>query len=191
MRIIAGKHRGRTILGPEGDRVTRPITDRVKTSLFDRLDAAGQIAEARVLDLFAGTGSMGLESLSRGAAQVIFVERDRSALNRLKQNLATLKEEAAARVVNLDALGPAVMDLAREPFTLVFCDPPYKMMEEPGPRERVQKQIERLAGACAEGAVLVLRTPERIEASAVPGWSGPTTYDYGSMRVHLYERPST
>ena len=131
---------------------------------------------------------MATASISRGAAQVVFVGRDRSAMERLKQNLAALKEEASARVVNLDALGPAVLDLSREPFTLVFCDPPYKMMEEEPSRQRVYSQMERLAGVCADDAVMVLRTPERVAASAVPGWNGPTTYAYGSMQVHLYGR---
>ncbi|MHC4996742.1 MAG: RsmD family RNA methyltransferase, partial [Planctomycetota bacterium] len=83
MRIIAGDHRGRRLLGPEGKNTTRPITDRVKVSLFDRLAAAGRIEGAVVLDLFSGTGSMGLECLSRGARHVTFVDRDRVALDRL------------------------------------------------------------------------------------------------------------
>ena len=85
MRIIAGMHRGRKLLAPEGD-VTRPITDRVKQSLFDILSPMRE--EAVVYDCFAGTGSMGLECLSRGAAAVTFFEADRSALSRLKKNSA-------------------------------------------------------------------------------------------------------
>ena len=72
MRIIAGTHRGRTLLGPEGDDVTRPITDRVKENLFNRLHSLGVIGYGRVLDVFAGTGSMGLEALSRGATHCTF-----------------------------------------------------------------------------------------------------------------------
>src|SRR5215213_11146140 len=97
MRIIAGEFRGRRLLPPEGADVTRPITDRVKQSLFDIL--APDIEGARVLDLFAGTGSMGLESLSRGAAHATFFEADRSAAKRLRRNIDTLKVGAASEVV--------------------------------------------------------------------------------------------
>src|SRR3954471_24968550 len=88
MRIIAGEHRGRQILPPESD-TTRPITDRVKQSLFDILTPL--IPDALVYDCFAGTGSMGLECLSRGARRAIFFEADRSALTRLRKNIADLK----------------------------------------------------------------------------------------------------
>src|SRR5687768_6336297 len=84
MRIIAGEFRGRRLLPPEGTDVTLPITDRVKQSLFDIL--APRIEGARVYDLFAGTGSMGLECLSRGAAHATFFEADRSAVQRLQKN---------------------------------------------------------------------------------------------------------
>jgi 16S rRNA (guanine966-N2)-methyltransferase len=87
MRIIAGELRGRRLLAPQGE-VTRPITDRVKQSLFDIL--APRISSAVVADLFSGTGSMGLESLSRGAARADFFEMDRSAVHRLQQNINDL-----------------------------------------------------------------------------------------------------
>src|SRR3954471_19171067 len=87
MRIIAGEFRGRKLLAPESD-TTRPITDRAKQSLFDVL--APQIPDAVVFDCFAGTGSMGLECLSRGASRVLFFERDRSAVTRLRSNIQAL-----------------------------------------------------------------------------------------------------
>src|SRR5205814_10597115 len=96
MRIIAGEFRGRKLLPPEGD-ATRPITDRVKQSLFDILTP--NIEGARVYDIFAGTGSMGLESLSRGAAQATFFESDRSAIERLRKNIASLKLEDRCQMV--------------------------------------------------------------------------------------------
>src|ERR1051325_10515280 len=96
MRIIAGEFRGRKLLPPQGD-ATRPITDRVKQSLFDILTP--HIEGARVYDLFAGTGSMGLESLSRGATHVAFFESDRSAIERLKKNIATLKLESRSQII--------------------------------------------------------------------------------------------
>ncbi len=188
MRIIAGTHRGRPILGPEDARTTRPITDRVKQSLFDRLAAADRIEGAHVLDLFSGTGSMGLECLSRGAEHVTFVERDRSALERLKRNLATLRHVEQATVVNFDALGQSVIDIGRRrPYSLVFCDPPYQMTERETDRARVEKQIARLAEACTAGAVLILRTSKHVDAVPIENWTGPTSYGYGSMVLHFYE----
>ena len=99
MRIIAGTHRGRRILPPATDS-TRPITDRVKQSLFDLL--APRIEGAQVLDLFAGTGSMGLESLSRGAAHATFFESDRSAVKLLRQNIDALKLAPLSTVIATD-----------------------------------------------------------------------------------------
>src|SRR6476646_5480100 len=96
MRIISGEFRGRKLLPPEGD-VTRPITDRVKQSLFDILTPL--IPDAVVYDCFAGTGSMGLECLSRGSAAVTFFEADRSAIARLKQNIAAVDAQVRSRVV--------------------------------------------------------------------------------------------
>ena len=90
MRIIAGRHRGRRLIAPEGD-VTRPVTDRVKQSLFDVL--APRIAGARVYDCFAGTGSMGLEALSRGATRAVFVERKGSNVALIRRNVARLRDE--------------------------------------------------------------------------------------------------
>src|SRR5438105_14038385 len=96
MRIIAGEYRGRRLLAPEGD-VTRPITDRVKQSLFDIL--APRIEAATVYDCFAGTGSMGLECLSRAAERAIFFEADHSALARLRRNIEALRVADRTRVV--------------------------------------------------------------------------------------------
>src|SRR3954447_26892385 len=96
MRIIAGEFRGRKLLPPEGQ-VTRPVTDRVKQSLFDILTP--MLPDARVYDCFAGTGSMGLECLSRGAASVVFFEADRSAVARLGQNIAPLGVEDRSQFI--------------------------------------------------------------------------------------------
>src|SRR5438270_4924082 len=96
MRIISGEFRGRRLLAPEGD-ITRPITDRVKQSMFDIL--APSIAGSTVYDCFAGTGSLGLECLSRGAACAVFFEKDRSALARLQQNIAALDVQGRARII--------------------------------------------------------------------------------------------
>src|SRR5258706_7600811 len=97
MRIIGGEFRSRVILPPEDDQTTRPITDRAKQSLFDILTPL--LPDAIVYDCFAGTGSMGLECLSRGASRASFFEADRSALERLRRNIETLKLNQRAQII--------------------------------------------------------------------------------------------
>jgi 16S rRNA (guanine966-N2)-methyltransferase len=187
MRVIAGAHRGRKLIAPEGAETTRPITDRVKQSLFDRLSAAGAVEGAVVLDLFSGTGSMGIECLSRGAAHVTFVERDRGARRKLEENLNTLRETERSRVLGADALGVLLATaVGRTDYTLVFCDPPYRFMTEMP--ERVYGQIARLSGLCGDDAALVLRTPAGTLVPTVDGWRGPDTHSYGSMVLHHFVR---
>jgi 16S rRNA (guanine966-N2)-methyltransferase len=127
MRIIAGEFRGRKLLPPQGD-VTRPITDRVKQSLFDIVTP--HIEGARVYDLFCGTGSMGLECLSRGAAHVSFFEADRSAIERLRKNVATLKVEGRSQIVPGDLFKWFASNTAGERANLIFLDPPYRFLRE-------------------------------------------------------------
>ncbi len=187
MRVIAGNHRGRRLIGPEDEQVTRPITDRVKTALFDRLAAATYFEDAVALDLFCGTGSMGIECLSRGASRVIFVDRDRTAIRSLQANLETFRETEKASVLSRDALGPALADaLEVEQFTHVFCDPPYRLLEERP--EAVAGQMANLARCSAANAVMVLRTKRDVEAPALETWAPPKTFGYGSMTLHFYDR---
>ena len=123
MRIIAGAYKGRRLITPRGD-VTRPTADQVRIALLDTL--MPWLPQARLLDLFAGAGGVGLEALSRGAAHVTFVERDARAVAALRDNVATLGVADATRVVRDDVLR-ALGALARagERFGLVFLDPPY------------------------------------------------------------------
>ena len=125
MRIVAGQWRGRALSAPSGT-VTRPTSDRVRQALFDILlhaPWAGRacVDDAVVLDVFAGTGAMGLEALSRGAAKAVFVEQDRAALVSLRANIAACRAEDRCQVL--------AMDVARVPAgeaaSLVFLDPPY------------------------------------------------------------------
>lgn len=123
MRIIAGTARGRRIKAPEG-MGTRPITDRAKEAIFNMLVSLGGVEDTNVVDLFAGSGSFGLESLSRGARHATFVERDRGALRALENNLSTLGFTSQATIVSMPVeralIGMGHMDVA-------FCDPPYKL----------------------------------------------------------------
>ncbi|MEA2335292.1 MAG: rRNA (guanine966-N2)-methyltransferase [Solirubrobacteraceae bacterium] len=130
MRVIAGDLGGRHIQAPVG-RVTRPTSDRVREALFAMLDDVGGL---RVLDLFAGSGALGIEALSRGVAEAVFVERDALALRALRANLASLDLAAPrARVRRSDAL--AALRSARrrkETYDLIFIDPPYAKARELG-----------------------------------------------------------
>ena len=122
MRIIAGTWRGRALSTPGP--ATRPTADRVRQAVFDRLmhaPWAAPIRDATVLDAYAGTGALGLEALSRGAAHAVFMERDRAALHVLRANIAACRAEAQCTVLAADVLRPP----PGRPCGLVFLDPPY------------------------------------------------------------------
>jgi 16S rRNA (guanine966-N2)-methyltransferase len=150
MRIVAGIWRGRALNAPTGA-ATRPTADRVRQALFDMLLHApwgGRelIEGAHVLDVFAGTGALGLEALSRGAAHATFIERDRAALATLRANIATCRGETLCTVLATDALAAP----SGAPCGLVFLDPPYG-------QDLIPRALARLAagGWIAPGALLV------------------------------------
>ncbi len=121
MRIISGKHRGRRLADFNGDEI-RPTADRVKESLFNIL--APDLQGAVVLDLFCGSGGLGLECISRGAARVFFNDVSQDSLSVLKKNLSAIKEEDSAVISNLDYA--AFLKSARQKFDMIFLDPPYR-----------------------------------------------------------------
>jgi 16S rRNA (guanine966-N2)-methyltransferase len=122
MRIIAGRWRGRPLLAPPGDS-TRPTSDRAREGLFSMLASRlGSFEGLRVADLFAGTGALGLEALSRGAAHCTFIERDRAALAAIERNIARL---GAAALAEVRAGAVERAPPPRERYHLVFMDPPY------------------------------------------------------------------
>jgi 16S rRNA (guanine966-N2)-methyltransferase len=125
MRIVGGKFRGRSLKGPSSKAI-RPTSDRLRESIFNILvhAYADPITDARVLDLFAGTGALGLEAMSRGAAYVLFVEEAAEARALIRENVESLALTGASKIFRRDAaklgdMGPM------QPFDLVFCDPPY------------------------------------------------------------------
>lgn len=120
MRVVAGTLGGRRIIAPSGSD-TRPTTDKVREATFNALGSMDLLVDARVADLFAGSGALGIEALSRGAADCVFVERDRSALRALRENLAALDLEDRSRVVTTDAMAVA----ASLDVDLILADPPY------------------------------------------------------------------
>ena len=190
-------------MAPRDDSVTRPITDRVKQALFDRLWALGAVREpeegeaasagGNVLDIFAGTGSLGIEALSRGSARCVLIEKDREARRLLEQNLAALDLTDRALVLGMDALAAGWLGgvpAEFRPMRVVFLDPPYAMTDTPEAAVRIVGLMQTLAaapGLVEAGGTLVLRTRDRATPpGGVPGWEGPASHAYGSMVLHLY-----
>ena len=168
MRIVAGTWRGRALVAPPGVG-TRPTSDRVRQAVFDILMHAGWAGRAalegvQVLDAFAGTGALGLEALSRGAAGVVFMERDRAALAALRANIAACRAEALCQVRAVDALMlPVGAPQAGPACGLVFLDPPYG-------QGLVARAVAALgvAGWLAPAALVVAETG-RDENLVLPG----------------------
>jgi 16S rRNA (guanine966-N2)-methyltransferase len=157
MRIIAGTHRGRRIAAPPG-LGTRPMLDRMRESLFSIL--APWLQDAVVLDLFAGSGSLGLEALSRGAQSARFVERDKETVQMIEANVDLLREAQRATVVMGDALEPFAWGDATP--DVVFLDPPYPLLDEVAERLRLFDAVRALLlHHAAPEAVLVFHAPVR------------------------------
>jgi 16S rRNA (guanine966-N2)-methyltransferase len=173
MRIISGSRKGARIAAPKG-LATRPTGDRVREAAFNLI---GPVDDARVLDLFAGSGALGLEALSRGAASVTFVESDRIACRTISENLEKLKL-TGARVVCADALWTVRRDTHN--YDLVLVDPPYEAWAELEPR-----LAEHLPRVLAPDGLLVVETGARTD----PALPLPirTSRRYGSARLTLFE----
>jgi 16S rRNA (guanine966-N2)-methyltransferase len=171
MRIIAGSHKGRRIAAPKG-RDTRPTSDRVRENAFNLI---GPVDGADVLDLFAGSGAMGLEALSRGAARATFVESDRAACRVINANLDKL--ELHGMVLCQDVMRLVAQE--RNRYDLVLCDPPYDF--DPA------GLAPQLAPLLAQDGVLVWESSSRQSAPAVPGLSERTSRTYGSARLTLFD----
>ncbi len=125
-RIIAGAQGGRRLAAPPGAG-TRPTSDRVREALFSALDAMTELAGARVLDLYAGSGAVGLEALSRGAAQALLVEQDARAARTIRENIRALGVGAQARLVTAKVAQVLATGPDDGPYDVVFADPPYPM----------------------------------------------------------------
>ncbi len=174
MRIIAGDWRGRVLRAPVGD-ATRPTADRTREALFSMLASRlGNFEELRVADLFAGTGALGLEALSRGAARCTFVEQDRAAIASLRANADALKAGDRADIRAQSALSPLM-----GPFDLVMLDPPYDS-------GLGQKALAGLVtrGAIAPGTWVSLETGAR-EAVEIPGFTVAVERVHGKAKLTL------
>jgi 16S rRNA (guanine(966)-N(2))-methyltransferase RsmD len=174
VRIIAGEKRGHTIVAPPG-RDTRPTSDRVRENVFNIL---GPVDDAVVLDLYAGSGAMGLEALSRGAARVVFVESDAGAAHAIERNLDKLRLQAT--ILRRDAIAALSSEAAAgRKYDLVLVDPPYSVYSDREP------QLARyLPAVLAEHGVVVVETDARVE----PDLPLPlrTSRKYGQTRVTVF-----
>ena len=172
MRIIAGAFRGRALASPPG-RDTRPTSDRVRENVFN---IVGPVDGATVLDLYAGSGGMGLEALSRGASQVVFVDDERDAVHAIERNLDKLRLRAT--VLQQDAV--AMLASEKRKYDLVLVDPPYEIYSD------IEPMLARyLPRVLAEDAVVVIETVARVQP-ALP-LTERTSRKYGSTRVTVYE----
>jgi 16S rRNA (guanine966-N2)-methyltransferase len=173
MRVVGGRLKGRNIASPSSQHI-RPTQDRLRESLFNILVHAydGPIEGARVLDLFAGTGALGIEAVSRGAAFTLFVDNGAEARALLRNNVEALALGGVTKVYRRDAtnLGPAH---PIEPFALVFCDPPYRM----GLAEKALTSL-RAGGWLTADALLV------VEESKAAAFAAPDGFDELERRAY-------
>jgi 16S rRNA (guanine966-N2)-methyltransferase len=185
VRIVAGEWKGRPLVAPKG-RDTRPTSDRVREALFSAITArvGPDLARGAVLDLFAGTGALALEALSRGASRAVLVENDRAALAAIGENVATLDAGDRVTVIAANVLGAGVMKVKRGgPFALLFCDPPYRIEQA-----RVAATLKRLAeaGAVEFGAALVWEHAATAKMPEPDGFARESNYRYGDTAVTLF-----
>ncbi len=177
MRIIAGEWRGRKLVAPAGMQ-TRPTADRTRETLFSMLASRiGSFEGLRVADLYAGSGALGLEALSRGAAHATFVEQDRAAVKAIEANVAALGAGNRIAIRAMSALSLPSAEL----FDLVLADPPYSS-------ESGSTAIEAVAAAgwLAPGGWMAVETKRGDEVVATEGWTVDATRDVGRARLTLF-----
>jgi 16S rRNA (guanine966-N2)-methyltransferase len=181
-RVIAGRFGGRVLKTPRGA-VTRPTGARVRGALFNIL---GDLTGARVLDLYAGSGALALEAISRGAARAVLVEHDRAALECIRENVEALG--VGSRALLVAGTLPRALSNATSagPFELVLCDPPWADL---GVACNVLKRAVS-AGCLAEHARVVLEHSARDENPEVPGLLATDRRAWGDTAISLFQRPS-
>jgi 16S rRNA (guanine966-N2)-methyltransferase len=175
MRVVAGSLRGRPIVAPEGEG-TRPTTDRAREATFNSLVSLGAVEDAKVVDLFAGSGAMGIEALSRGAASCAFLERDRKALDSIRHNIKTLQLTDNTTVLSGDVMTNVV---ALRNVDLVLADPPYDF-------DRWADLLTVLNLVIAPGGVVVTESAREIQPPE--GWQAIRSKRYGRAWVAFLQR---
>ena len=197
LRIVGGRWGSRRIAAPPLG-ITRPMPDRIKEAVFDVLGSwlgtPGRLPPLEVLDLFAGSGSLGLEAVSRGAAGCVFVERHAQAVGVLRDNLGALQAEPGLRVEVADvwACPAARLRHNRSPFGLVFLDPPYRDARDSAPAGRVCGLLNRImmGGLLAEEVVVVLHHERTVRYEPSPGaaWVVARRREYGTTAISYLTR---
>ena len=193
MRIIAGRFRRRKLLANPG-MTTRPISDFVKESLFERL--GDWLEGQRVADIFSGTGTIGLEALSRGAASVVFLEKDRTAISLLKHNVESLGEEAQAACLCWQtdifrcSFRPKGDSAQFVPFDWIFFDPPFAMVEGMSPTSELFRVLKQLArdDVSSPDARLVLRTPGQAQFVMPDVWELAHHWPFSHMEIFIFRK---
>ncbi|MBA4031498.1 MAG: 16S rRNA (guanine(966)-N(2))-methyltransferase RsmD [Planctomyces sp.] len=184
MRIISGRFRRRTLQANPGN-TTRPITDRAKVILFDNIERHFQ--GRHVLDIFCGTGSLGLEALSRGASTCVFIEQDHRAFELLKANIAHVGANEIAIPWRISALQSSLKPKGTDwlPYGLVFFDPPYVMLKDVRPGLPLHRMLTRLArpDITTDDVLMVIRGPEDASYTLPDCWSIERTMRVGSMQL--------
>ena len=189
MRVISGRFKGVALTTPKSG--TRPTTDRTKEAIFSHLDSWGVLDDARVLDLFAGTGALGIEALSRGARELVAVESSAPAAALIAQTLTALKHNRSwehgmcARVVKARAEKYAASASAVEPFDRVFIDPPYAFETNDCNQLLADLASRELTSS---NTVIMLERSTRSEAPTAPAnWEITDRRDYGETAVYYIE----
>ena len=179
MRVITGSARGRRLKELEGME-TRPTTDRVKEGLFSVIQF--EIEGRKVLDLFAGTGQLGIECLSRGAESAVFVDRRPDAVKLIRENLKVTGLTDRARVVAGDSM--EYLKSIREPFDIIFLDPPYAA----GLLEPAIAHIAKFDILAPHGIIAAEHPVDRVLPALAPPYRVHRTYRYGKIALTLYRR---
>ena len=190
LRIIGGDLRRRLLRTPQ-TKDTRPYTDRVRQVVFDRL--GDRVEGAKVADIFAGVGTMGLESISRGASSCVFIEGDRRVHECLRENVATLAPDFPTVCWKTDihrtSFRPTGVDECL-PYSLVFLDPPYAQCPLLEGKQALAKCMVRLAKpeVTADDVLVILRTPEHFEFSATAQWQIHDHWRISTMNLWLLQK---
>lgn len=179
MRVIAGKAKGISLKTPEGNH-TRPTADRVKEALFSIIQF--DLPEASVLDLFGGTGQLGIEALSRGAKKAVFVDEDEKACRLIKENLKRARMEPQASVIRGDYL--SYLRSCREKFSIIFLDPPYAEVFLETALEKIS-EIDILQS----GGIIIAERPLGKELPMeLEGFTRSRDYKYGKILLTLFKK---
>ncbi|PKV00363.1 DNA methyltransferase [Bifidobacterium pseudolongum subsp. pseudolongum] len=188
MHVITGRFKGMPLATPRAE--TRPTTDRTKEALFSRLESHGLLQDARVLDLFGGTGALGIEALSRGAHELVVVESSAQAAQLIAQTLTALRRYAGwqegmgARVVHAKAERYAAKAKPGEPFDLVLIDPPYAFAS--ADCERLLRDLTARGLVARFGAIVLERSTRTAPPAAPEGWVMIDRRDYGETAVYTF-----